>query len=196
MGFLEGFAEYLKEHYEFSVFDQAAAGRDTWMLYLHGEDLKGVTIVKNRKFEIDFSLSDGTQRSTEKHNIKFLFKAGLASEIQPLIQINEQVKAQKLEPILKPRKRYHIKNKTLYVAMKDREVLIFTLLGGEVLRGLVEGFSRYEIYLKLKGGRPVTILRHAIYDVRNKKGRCYLKSAQQKYKDWTKSPLYVENEGQ
>ncbi len=196
MGHLEGFAEYLKERYEFSVLDRAVQDGEEWMIYLHGDEIVRARIVESRPFEIDFTTSDGQRRSIEKHNIKLLFKAELADEIQPLIKTNEQVKAKKTEPIIKPRQRYHIKNKTLYVAMKDREVLFFTMLGGEVLRGLVESFSRYEIYLKLKGGQPVTILRHALFNVRNKKGRSYLKSAQQKYKDWEKSPLYVKEEGE
>jgi hypothetical protein len=34
-----------------------------------------------------------------------------------------------------------------------------------------------------KGGKPVTILRHSIYDLRNKNGGCFLKSFQEERKD-------------
>jgi hypothetical protein len=76
--------------------------------------------------------------------------------------------------------------------MKEREVLFFTLLDGKIIRGVVTDFSRYDTTVNLKGGLPVTILRHAIYDVRNKKGRSFLKSFQEKHRDWEKSSLFVE----
>ena len=75
--------------------------------------------------------------------------------------------------------------------MKENEVVFFTLLEGDLLRGVIAGFSRYEITINLKGGVPLTILRHSIYDLRNKKGRCFLKSFQEEHRDWEKSKLYV-----
>ena len=75
--------------------------------------------------------------------------------------------------------------------MKEKEVVLFTLLEGDVLRGIIADFSRYDVTVHLKGGLPVTILRHSIYDVRNKRGRCFLKAFQQEHRDWEKSRLYV-----
>ena len=75
--------------------------------------------------------------------------------------------------------------------MKEKQVVFFTLLEGEVIRGVVADFSRYDITVNLKGGVPLTFLRHSLYDVRNKKGRCFLKSFQEKQRDWQKSDLYV-----
>lgn len=62
---------------------------------------------------------------------------------------------------------------------------------GEVLRGLVSAFSRYEITVDLKGGIPVVLLRHAVYDLRDKAGRCLLKSVQDARRDWQKSSCWV-----
>jgi hypothetical protein len=76
--------------------------------------------------------------------------------------------------------------------IKEKEVVFFTFLEGEIMRGIISGFSRYDITLNLKGGLPVTLLRHSVYDLRNKKGRCLLKSFQEKHRDWQKSELYVE----
>jgi hypothetical protein len=72
-----------------------------------------------------------------------------------------------------------------------REVVFFTLLEGEIIRGIISAFNRYDITVLLKGGTPLTILRHSIYDLRNKKGRCLLKSIQEKHRDWEKSDLFV-----
>jgi hypothetical protein len=60
--------------------------------------------------------------------------------------------------------------------MNQREVMFFSLLEGEIIRGLVLAFSRYDLPIGLKGGIPIVVLRHSALDVRDKKGRCYLKS--------------------
>ena len=66
--------------------------------------------------------------------------------------------------------------------MNERQVLFFTLLEGEIIRGIAADFSRYDITVHLKGGIPVILLRHSVYDLRDKAGRCYLKSAVQQGK--------------
>jgi hypothetical protein len=115
----------------------------------------------------------------------------LADSIQGFIKTDEKVRALGLEPIFSPHKRYFVKNKSLFPLMKEREVVFFTLLEGEMIRGLIAGFTRYDITVHLKGGQPVTILRHSVYDLRNKKGRCFLKRFQEEHRDWEKSPLFV-----
>jgi DNA-directed RNA polymerase subunit E'/Rpb7 len=84
-----------------------------------------------------------------------------------------------------------VKNKTLFPLIKEKEVLFFTLLEGEVIKGIITDFTKYELSISLKGGLPLTILRHSIYDIRNKKGRCFMKKYQQKHKDWKQSELFV-----
>ena len=93
--------------------------------------------------------------------------------------------------LLYPAARHHVKNKSLFVLMQDREVVFFTLLEGEVIRGVISAFSRYDITVNLKGGLPVVLLRHSIYDLRDKQGRYYLKSFQDIHRDWQKSEYFV-----
>ena len=64
------------------------------------------------------------------------------------------------------------------------------MLEGEIIKGIVTDFSRYDVTVSMKGGLPVTILRHSIYDLRNKKGRSFLKAFQEEHRDWEKSPLF------
>ena len=77
--------------------------------------------------------------------------------------------------------------------MKGKQVLFFTMLEGELIKGIISDFSRYDITVNLKGGIPVTILRHAVYDLRDKEGQCFLKSFQETKRDWEKSGLYVSS---
>ena len=126
-----------------------------------------------------------------KIQIKLLYPATLFESVQKLITVDEQVKALELQPIIQPKGRYFVKNKSLFPLIKQQEVVFFTLLEGEVLRGIIAGFSRYDITI-LDQGIPIVILRHSIYDLRNEAGGCFLKSFQQEHKDWEKSELFVE----
>lgn len=175
---LAGLTEYLKAHYEESVFDQVQKNKNQlWTLHVHGGSIETGLVVENRKYDILFVPEGGKEEELPKLHVKFLYPADSKEAVSKLLKVDQRIEAMKLEPIKRPAKRHHIKNKTLWPLMRSREVLFFTMLEGEILRGLVTGFSRYEIVLSLKGGIPVHLLRHAVFDVRDKRGRCYLKSA-------------------
>lgn len=191
MGYLQGLDEYLAEKYEISVFDTAMASGKPWALHLHGRRVLVGVVLENRKWDITLDVAGEGKEELQKIQVNYLYPAELRESVKSLIKSDKKVESMNLEPILAPGKRYFVKNKTLFPLMKEKEVLLFTLLDGEVLRGLVTDFSRYEITLSMKGGVLVTLLRHSIYDVRNKKGRSFLKSFQDAHRDWEKSPLYI-----
>jgi hypothetical protein len=191
MAYLEGLKEYIDANYEVSIFDTALKSGNPWKIHLHGNRSRIARVLENRKWALTLEAEEG-QEDVEKIQIAFLYPADLAESIGALLKTDKKVQAMGMEPILAPGKRYFVKNKSLFPLMKEREVLFFTLLDGKIIRGVVTDFSRYDTTVNLKGGLPVTILRHAIYDVRNKKGRSFLKSSQEKYRGWEKSPLFVE----
>lgn len=191
MGYLQGLDEYLAEKYEISVFDTAMASGKPWALHLHGRRVLVGVVLENRKWDITLDVAGEGKEELQKIQVNYLYPAELRESVKSLIKADKKVQFMNLEPILAPGKRYFVKNKTLFPLMKEKEVLLFTLLDGEVLRGLVTDFSRYEITLSMKGGVLMTLLRHSIYDARNKKGRSFLKSFQDAHRDWEKSPLYI-----
>lgn len=191
MGHLLGLKEYLDEKYNASVFDEAMASGKPWEFHLHDRRTITATVLENRKWDATVQIIGQTKKELQKIQVKLLYPADLNESIKPLIKIDKQVEALGLSAILAPGKRSFVKNKSLFPLMKEKEVLFFTLLEGEMIRGIVSDFSRYEIAVSLKGGRPVTILRHAVYNVKNKDGRSFLKSFQEKHRDWEKSPLYI-----
>jgi sRNA-binding regulator protein Hfq len=194
MGHLEGLPEYLDEAYSRSIFDEAQSSGEGLVLHLHGRRTIRAAILENLKFDIKVRTEQGQNEKIPKIQVKLLYPEAYASKVNPLIKIDKKIEALKLEQILAPGKRFHVKNKTLFPLMKEKQVLFFTLLEGEIIRGIVSGFSRYEIAMGLKGGVPITVMRHAIYDMRDKKGRCFLKKTQEKHRDWEKSPFFVESE--
>ena len=194
MEYLQGLNNYIKRAYSISIFDQAATSKKLYQLYFHNHININTRIIKNYRYDIKVSNNGTNEEILPKINIKFLHPENLSDLVCKNLKTDKKISALKLEPFLSPTDRYHIKNKTLFPLMKERQVIFITLLEGEIIRGIITGFSRYEITVNLKGGVPVTILRHSIYDVRDKKGRCFLKSFQETHKDWKKSKLFVKEQ--
>ena len=190
MGYLLGLKEYLEEGYEHSIFDELFESQQLWEFQLHGHRTIRARVAENLTYDVKVDIEGQGEEELRKIDIKFLYPAEVAAAVGKLVKIDKKVKARGLEPLVSPKDRDFVKNKTLFPLMKDREVLFFTLLEGDSLRGLVAAFTRYEITLNLKGGIPVTILRHSIYDLRNKMGRCFMKLYQEKHRDWEKSDLF------
>lgn len=191
MGYLAGLKEYLDTMYHHSVFDRALASREPWELHLHGQRVVKATIVENMTYDLKVDVTGQGQEELPKVHIKLLYQANLSVAVRQLIKVDQKVRALGLTPILAPQQRYFVKNKTLFPLMQERQVAYFTLLEGEMIRGIVADFSRYEIAVNLKGGTPIVILRHSVYDLRNKQGRCLLKTFQDQHKDWEKSSIFV-----
>lgn len=191
MGHLTGLKDYLDTAYKRSVFEQVCASHTLWTLHLHGQRIVQASIVENHTYDLKVAMADAEPEELPKIQVKFLYPAELSAAIKTLIKVDKKVAGLKHAPILEPSKRYFIKNKTLFPLMKDKQVLFFTLLEGEIIRGIIADFSQYDITINLKGGIPVVILRHSIYDARDKTGRCLLKTFQDEHKDWQKSLLFV-----
>ena len=179
--------KYLEEHYQKSVFDQIEKNRETWVFHLHGNRVISGTVKTNKRYDIIFEFGNGVEKEIPKHNIKFLSLEEDASEVSKGLKADEKVKKEKLDPIVDLEKRHHIKNKTLFPLMQERVLLFFTTLEGDVLSGIVGGFTRYEIQVLGKKGIPVTLLRHAVYDVRDKRKKSYLKKVVEERKKTLKS---------
>jgi len=184
--------EYLDENYESSVFESFLKSGNQAVFHLNGHRIVQGSLRAVERFDFILETGDGKEESTLKHNVKMVYDASLSSGIRPLLKTDNNIKAQNFKPILSGAGRNHIKNKTLFPLMKDRTVLFFCLLEGEIIKGIILGFSRYEITVGMKGGLPVTILRHAVYDLRDKRKKCFLKRIQQIKKDWKSSSYYIE----
>lgn len=191
MGSLLGLQEYLDESYNTTVFDQAFESQEPWEFHLHNHRIIRSKVQENLRYDLRLSAEETGEELLPKTDIKLLYPADLSDSVRPLLKTDKKVQNLGLEPIISPRMRHHIKNKSLFPLIKDRRVLFFTLMEGEIVKGLLTGFTRYDITVSLKGGIPVYILRHSVYDLRDRKGRCFLKSFQETCRDWEKSDLFV-----
>ncbi len=190
---LAGFTEYKRVNHTQSVFKTAMASNSPWCIHLHGKPPVTAQIIENNTYDIVIDSEETGQCTIKKLFVHFLYPPDMQEKILPLIKkVDKKVKKMNQEPTENLKDRHFVKNKTLYPLMKEREVLFFTLLDGTIIRGLVQGFTMFDITVGMKGGVPLTFLRHSLYDVKNKAGRCFLKSVQETSQDWKKSPLYVD----
>jgi hypothetical protein len=192
MKHLKGYKDYLEKNYLFSIFNLAMDSKSYWIFYLHGHKLLLAKVTQNDTYDVELTDKDSVSQTIPKTQIKALHPSELNPSVQKRVKYDPKVKRLNLKPIITARSRHHIKNKSLYILMEEKQVMFFTLLEGDIIRGLIAGFTRYDITVHLKGGIPVTLLRHSVYDLRDKKGRCYLKAFQETHKDWKKSTLYTE----
>ena len=191
MGFLSGLQKYLDEGYNTSVFDQAFQSQEPLEVHLHNHRIIKAKVQENLRYDLRLRTEETGEEAFPKTDVKLLYPADQSDSVRPLLKTDKKVRDLGLEPIISPRMRHHIKNKSLFPLIKERRVIFFTLMEGEIVKGLVTGFTRYEITVSLKDGTPVYILRHSVYDLRDKKGRCFLKSFQETRRDWEKSDLFV-----
>jgi sRNA-binding regulator protein Hfq len=191
MGHLSGLKAFLDAGYSRSVFEQIMHAQAPWVFHLHGQRVVRACVAENGVYELTADI-DGQGRSTlRKIEIKLVYPVETAGAVARLIKVDPKIAASGLPPIESTMGRHFVKNKSLFPLMQEKQVVFFTLLEGEVIRGVITDFSQYDITVNLKGSVPVVILRHSIYDLRDKNGRCYLKTFQDQHKDWQKSPLFV-----
>lgn len=190
-GQLRGFKEYLNRHDAHSTFDDLLTSGEVWNFHVHPGRVIRARVIDVEPYNVTLAPDEGEPETLPKHDIHFLYAPEHAAAVAKLVKPDKEVQALALEPTVSIRARQMVKNRTLFPLMEERVVLFFTLRDGSVIRGLVTGFSRYEIGVSMKGGVPVTLLRHSLHDIRDKDGLCYLKSVQEKRKDWRKSSVFV-----
>lgn len=149
---LAGLREYLNTAYEQSVFERALAAQDLWACHLHTHRMERLRVTANLTYDLQVDVGGEIPEALPKLHVKLLYPAAQAAAVAPLIKTDPRIRAQELKPIPSPAARHHVKNKSLFVLMKDRDVMFFTLLEGEIIRGIIEDFSRYDVTVNLKGG--------------------------------------------
>jgi len=177
---LKGLEAYLEEHKQDSIFDRENGSESAWCLFLHGGKEAAGRIKDNETYEFNLVSKEGSLEKTHKVHVHYLCPESMRDQAMEQRKKDDAVAGKSEGPHFVPRFRHHIKNKSLFPLMNRREVLFFTLLGGDVLRGIITGFSRHEINFSMKGGVPVVIMRHAVFDVKDKKDRSFLKKEVEK----------------
>ena len=139
---------------------------------LYNHTLLPVTVIGFTKYDFVLQVAlnpdpiggETERQELPKTDVKFCYKAEDAADIQSIIRYNDEIKEQNLKPIIQRKKRYSINTRTIVQARRDQHTIEVTMLEGEVLRGLVDWVSRYEIKMILENESKIVVFRHAICD--------------------------------
>ncbi len=130
---------------------------------LYNHMLLPATVTEFTKYE--FVLQGETEKQElPKTDVKYCYKAEVATDIQSIIHYNADIRTQNLKPIIQRRKRYSINTRAIVRARRARRTIEVTMLEGEVFRGLVDWVSKYEIKMILENESKILVFRHAICD--------------------------------
>ena len=116
------------------MFERALAVQDLWACHLHTRRMARLRVTANLTHDLQVDVEGEGPEDLPKLHVKLLYPAAHAAAVAPLIKFDPRVRAQGLKPFLSPAARHHVKNKSLFVLMKDHDVVVFTLLEGEVVR--------------------------------------------------------------
>ena len=158
MKHLVGFREYLTAGYDQSVFQRALAAQDLWEFRLHSHRVERLRVTTNLTHDLQVDTGGrNSRRPAETARQAHVSRSASRRSSVPTSSLTPVSGRCSSSPFCHPRTRRHVKNKSLFVLMKDREVAFFTLLEGEIVRGIVSDFSRYDITVHIKGGLPVVL---------------------------------------
>jgi len=121
------------------------------------------TIKRVYKFAMDLNV-DGEVRNVLKHDIKYCYKQRDAEKVKAAITFDESVRAQGLMPIVQRKGRYHVDDEMLKEAKRGKKPVRIVMREGEIINGIIDWFSFYDIKVSFLGGGKVFVFRHAIYD--------------------------------
>lgn len=113
--------------------------------------------------EYTFTLQgEAEKQEIPKTDVKYCYKAEDAEAVQRLMRYDEEIKSQKIKPIISRKNRYQIDTREVQLARKQEYPIEVVMHEGEIFRGMVDWVSPYEIKMVLENGSKVVVFRHAI----------------------------------
>jgi len=149
-----------------SCLDQAKESGEPIAIAVHGKDKVRGTVVDVAPYAVTV-IEDGADEPREIHKLqlKYAWDPSDWKKVRKGVRSDKERSKDPLPPIERPQDRYTCSDKRLFRYMDDEVQVQATLLEGEVLRGTVTWFGRYEFGMLLKSDVPVTVFRHALHDL-------------------------------
>jgi sRNA-binding regulator protein Hfq len=156
-------AQHLEQHFSKSCLEEAQRTGQPLTTCLHGQRRIEAVVTAVGPYEVTLQPVDGSDALViHKLQFKYCYLPGEWKRVRKALRRDKALGEGPREPIARPQDRYTLSDKRLFGYVERKLVLDITLLEGEILRGTVLWFGRYELGLALKGEGQVTIFRHAI----------------------------------
>lgn len=133
-------------------------------LALHdGRTVKG-TVAGLDAYQFTFQPDGGAVETIHKLLVMYAYAPDEWKAVKKGVKHDKKAPPEPAAPPTRPQDRYSCSDKRLFAYMDRAQEIVVTLLDGEVLRGVVTWFGRYEFGLKLRTDAVVTVFRHALRD--------------------------------
>ncbi len=113
-------------------------------------------------YDITMRWEGGGEGIVRKMDIKYVHDAGELRRVRKATRTDKARAADPPEVPTKPQHRYPLKDQRLFDAFAAEEEVGVWFVDGELLRGRVTWFSRFEFGMTLKNDAPIGVLRHAV----------------------------------
>ncbi len=158
------FIAHREQYRDRSVLDEVAGSGAVLSFALHGQRKVVGRIDIADAYLLRIACEDGSTEDLHKLQVKFVFPAEEYKRVRKVLKSDKEVPVR--EPIPRPQDRYTCSDRRLFRYLDEALEVVATTLEGDQLRGQVAWFSRFEFGLQLKGGASVTVMRHALHDLR------------------------------
>jgi hypothetical protein len=132
-----------------------------------GQDQCRLIIQTADAYALVGSLDGGEPAEIHKLTLKFTYAPTDWKKVRKAIKKDKRVAAEGLEPAKRPQDRYTCSDRRLFGYVDSGREVVATLLDGDILRGVVVWFSRYECCFRLKEDVEVTLFRHALHELKS-----------------------------
>ncbi len=131
-------------------------------LVLHdGRTIRGeVRGLEPYTFRFDFP--DGSTEELHKLQVKYGYAPTEWKKVKKGVRQDRKVAKNAETPAVRPQDRYSCSDRRLFGYLDQRVDVVATLLDGDVLRGVITWFSRYEFGMVLRTEAEVTVFRHSL----------------------------------
>lgn len=129
---------------------------------LYGEHVEGA-ISRRLTYTLDVALVHGAVRRIEKLNIKYMYKRDESPQVVQDIEVDADLRAQNLVSVARGSERFHVDDRVLARCRREKIPVRLTLRGGEIIIGVIDWFSQYEMKILLIHGGSVIVFRHGLH---------------------------------
>lgn len=157
------FEAHRDENLQRSVLDEALADGEPRTFVVTGGGKRTARVVSNAAFEV--VLQDDGAEAEEVHKLTLLYayRPDAWKRVRKVLKRERDLAKAGHKPAERPQDRYTVSDKRLFRYVDEGVSVDATTLEGDVLRGEVTWFSRYEFGLRIKGDEEVIVFRHALH---------------------------------
>ncbi|MEQ1501192.1 MAG: hypothetical protein ABMB14_03130, partial [Myxococcota bacterium] len=138
-------------------------------LALHAPEGNGGTVkgrvVEVEPYQIVFEPDGGAPEPIHKLKLLYSYPPDAWKAVKKAVRLDKKFVPEGIGPAVRPQDRYSCSDRRLFSYLDRAVELNVALLSGEVIRGTLTWFGRYEFGVKLRTDTEITVFRHALRDV-------------------------------